>query len=123
MNAQSPRTVHVFEAAIDLLSYATLEKQFGEKWLKRSFLSLAGIGSGKSIPKALEQFLKDYPEISYINLHLDNDEPGRIAAKNIKEALGSRYKFRDNPPPFGKDFNDFLLHKNEKAKQPKTIRR
>lgn len=123
VNAQSPRTVHVFEAAIDLLSYATLEKQFGEKWLKRSYLSLAGIGSGKSIPKALEQFLKDYPEISYINLHLDNDEPGRIAAKNIKEALGSRYKFRDNPPPFGKDFNDFLLHKNEKAKQPKTIRR
>ena len=123
VNAQSPRTVHVFEAAIDLLSYATLEKQFGEKWLKRSYLSLAGIGAGKNVPKALEQFLKDYPDISYINLHLDNDEPGRIAAKNIKEALGGRYKFRDNPPPFGKDFNDFLLHKNEKAKQPKTIRR
>lgn len=123
VNAQSPRTVHVFEAAIDLLSYATLEKQFGEKWLKRSYLSLAGIGAGKNVPKALEQFLKDYPDISYINLHLDNDEPGRIAAKNIKEALGGRYKFRDNPPPFGKDFNDFLLHKIEKSKQPKTIRR
>ena len=123
VSAQSPRTVHVFEAAIDLLSYATLEKQFGEKWLKRSYLSLAGIGSGKTIPKALEQFLKDYPDISYINLHLDNDEPGRIAAQNIKKALGGKYTIRDNPPPFGKDFNDFLLHKTEKAKQPKTIRR
>lgn len=123
VNAKSPRTVHVFEAAIDLLSYATLEKQFGEKWLKRSYLSLAGIGSGKSVPKALEQFLKDYPDISYINLHLDNDEPGRIAAKNIKEALGGSYNIRDNPPSSGKDFNDFLLKKNEQAKQPKPVRR
>ena len=76
-----------------------------------------------SVPKALEQFLKDYPDISYINLHLDNDEPGRIAAINIKEALGGSYTIRDNPPSSGKDFNDFLLKKNEQPKQPKPVRR
>lgn len=121
-NAKSPRTVHVFEAAIDLLSYATLEKQFGEKWYKKSYLSLAGIGNGKSVPKALEQFLEDHPDISYINLHLDNDEPGRIATANIKETLRSKYNIRDNPPPSGKDFNDYLRSKNGHSNHPKKVR-
>ena len=68
VNSKDPRSVYVFEAAIDLLSFATLEKQFGEKWYKKSSLSLAGIGNGKAVPKALEQFLKDYPNISHIHL-------------------------------------------------------
>ena len=123
VNAKNPRSVYVFEAAIDLLSFATLEKQFGEKWYKKSYLSLAGIGNGKAVPKALEQFLKDYPNISHIHLLLDSDEPGRIAAQNIKAALGDRYIIKYMPPPNGKDYNDFLQSKNAKGKQPKPIRR
>lgn len=123
VNAKKPRSVYVFEAAIDLLSFATLEKQFGEKWYKKSYLSLAGIGNGKTVPKALEQFLKDYPNISHIHLLLDSDEPGRIAAQSIKAALGDRYIIKYMPPPNGKDYNDFLQSKNAKGKQPKPIRR
>ena len=123
VNAKNPRSVYVFEAAIDLLSFATLEKQFGEKWYKKSYLSLAGIGNGKAVPKALDQFLRDYPNISHIHLLLDSDEPGRIAAQNIKAALGDRYIIKYMPPPNGKDYNEFLQSKNAKGKQPKPIRR
>ena len=108
VKADHPRTAHVFEAVPDLLSFATLLKLEGQNWRKESYLSLAGIGNGKSLPKALEQFLKDYPDISHIYLHLDNDEPGRIASKNISEALKSNYVVRDLPPPSGKDYNDYL---------------
>lgn len=36
-------TVHLFESAIDLLSYATLEKMEGQKWQAQHLLSLAGV--------------------------------------------------------------------------------
>ena len=108
VRALQPRTVHVFESAPDLLSYATLIKMSGGNWHKDSYLSLAGIGSGKAVPKALAQFLEDYPSISHISLHLDNDEPGRTAAMNIAETLKDEYVVRDRPPPSGKDYNDYL---------------
>ena len=114
--AVSPRKVHVFECATDLLSYATCVKLRGGNWLKETYLSVGGIG-GKVVPMALEQFLKDHPDISHIYLHLDNDGPGRNAAKNITEILKSQYVIRDIPPPEGKDFNDYLRMRLSKTKQ------
>lgn len=117
VKAEHPKTVHVFESAPDLLSYATLVKMEGKNWHKESYLSLAGIG-GSSLPKALEHFLKDFPDISHIYLHLDNDEPGRNASKNITVALKARYVVKDCHPPEGKDYNDYLrLHKTKTKKQ------
>ena len=123
VRADHPKNVHVFEAVPDLLSYATIVKNEGHNWHSKSYLSLAGIGNGKSIPKALEQFLKDYPDITDIYLHLDNDEPGRIAAKNIKELLQDRYHVHDQPPPSGKDFNDYLRTLKTTPRPPNPIRR
>lgn len=124
IKASSPRTIHVFESAPDLLSYATLVKLNGENWRRESYLSLGGIG-GKALPMALEQLLKDYPNISHIYLHLDNDEPGRNAANRIKEILGSNYVVKDCPPPEGKDYNDFLKIQlsKPKTKKQEAIRR
>lgn len=124
VKANSPRKVHVFEAAIDLLSYATLVKLSGENWRKETYLSLGGIG-GTALPKALEQFLKDYPEVSHIYLHLDSDEPGLKAARNIYEVLHDRYVIKNRPPPDGKDYNDFLQsHKDTiKPKNKGVIKR
>ena len=118
VKADSPRKVHVFESVPDLLSYATLIKLNGGNWRKESYLSLAGIG-GTALPKALEQFLKDYPDISHIYLHLDNDEPGRNAVKSITKALKSRYVVKDQPPPEGKDYNDYLKIERSKPKPKK----
>ncbi len=108
------KVVHLFESAIDLLSYATLRKMDGHDWRAEHLLSLAGvyqpakeIGRSK-VPAALTRFLKDYPEVGEVELHLDNDRAGRMAAEAIMTVLPKQYRTRDKPPPKGKDCNDFL---------------
>nr|MCR5593338.1 toprim domain-containing protein [Saccharofermentans sp.] len=113
---RNEKTVHVFESAPDLLSYATLLKMDGLKWQEQNYLSLAGISdAGSVIPRALQQLLEDYPQIRTVHLHLDNDPPGRKASIAITAALEGRCVVFDVPPSEGKDFNDYL--KIEKAKQ------
>ena len=121
LNISNIGTVHVFESVPDLLSYATLVKMAGGNWREESYLSLAGIG-GNALPKALVQLLKDYPHISRIYLHLDNDEPGRNAAKNILEQLKDRYVVKDIPPPSGKDYNDYLKSQIAQSKHQDPVR-
>ncbi len=106
--------VHLFESAIDLLSYATLRKMGGQDWRAEHLLSLAGVYQPakeierSKVPAALTRFLKEYPEIGEVELHLDNDRTGRLAAKAIQAVLPKQYQTRDKPPPKGKDCNDCL---------------
>jgi hypothetical protein len=106
--------LHLFESAIDLLSYCTLELLANRDWRKENCLSLAGIYQPKknikesTPPVALTQYLKDYPQITEIALHLDNDVPGRLAAETIKALLPSTYTVFDESPKRGKDYNDYL---------------
>ena len=103
--------LHVFESAIDLLSFATLQKRSDLDWTKDSLLSLAGVYIVKRegvVPKALEHFLETYPDVKVIYLHLDNDEVGRGAAQGIMKGLESRYQVWNQPPAKGKDMNDYL---------------
>ena len=108
-------TVHLFEAAIDLLSYATYLKCEGKDYKSENLLSLSGEYQPKKeikdskIPIALTTFLKANPHIDTIFLHLDNDKTGRLCTAALKELLQKDYKIVDEPPPVGKDFNDFLL--------------
>lgn len=76
------QTVHVFESAIDALSYATLELFEGRNWREDHLLSLAGVFVTKRedvVPVALSRYLTDHPEIRTLRLHLDNDAIGRGA--------------------------------------------
>ena len=59
-------------------------------------------------PAALMQYLKDFPQINEIALHLDNDTAGRLAAETIKTLLPPAYAVSDEPPQRGKDYNDYL---------------
>lgn len=108
-------TVHLFEAAIDLLSYATYLKCEGKDYRKENLLSLSGVYQPKKeiqdskVPIALTTFLKVNPHIKTIILHLDNDKTGRLCTAALKELLKKDYEIVDDPPPVGKDFNDFLL--------------
>ena len=110
-------SVHLFESAIDLLSYATLKKINNETWYNENLLSLAGIYKpaqnviDSKTPKTLANFLKNNPKINTIFLHLDNDNAGRLATLAIKTSLSDSYKIIDEPPKIGKDFNDFLCYK------------
>lgn len=108
-------SVHLFESAVDLLSYATLLKCSGEDYKAENLLSLSGVyqpqkelGESK-IPVALTTFLKANPQIKTIYLHLDNDKTGRLCTEALKILLEKDYEIVDEPPPVGKDFNDFLL--------------
>lgn len=75
------------------------------------------------IPIALTTFLSANPQIKTIVLHLDNDKAGRLCTATLKELLQKDYKIVDDPPPVGKDFNDFLLSYLEIARpMPKCER-
>ncbi|MCI6229099.1 MAG: DUF3991 and toprim domain-containing protein [Clostridiales bacterium] len=104
-------TVHVFESAIDALSYATLELFEGRNWHEDHLLSLAGVYITKRenvVPVALSRYLEDHPEVRVLRLHLDNDAIGRGAAAGIVEGLRDQYAIFDEPPVVGKDVNDQL---------------
>ena len=102
-------TLHVFESVIDALSFLTLEKRNGRDWRDINVLSLSGISKNGGLPAALRQTLANFPEIRRIELHLDNDQPGREAAKGIMSAIPEEIECADRPPPSGKDYNDHLI--------------
>ena len=104
-------TVHVFESAIDLMSYATLQLYDDGNWRQDALLSLAGVYVTKRqsvVPVALQRFLNQHPNIHTLRLHLDNDAVGRGAAAGILEGLKDKYTVIDEPPTKGKDVNEQL---------------
>ena len=104
-------SVHLFESAIDLLSYATLMKMKGRDWWQDNLLSLGGVCRNRredALPIALEQYLKEHPSTGTVFLHLDNDEAGRIAAAEITRCLEGRCEVVNQPPSRGKDVNELL---------------
>lgn len=133
---QENKRVHLFESAIDLLSYATLLKMKNLDWHKENMISLGGVNQpsktneNNKIPISIEEFLKKNPNIAEIYLHLDNDEVGRSASKSLQEVLSKKYKVLDRPSPIGKDCNDYLryilgnrnFNKNTKEKIKENVR-
>lgn len=109
--------VHLFESAIDLLSYATLKKLNNKEWYNDNLLSLAGVYQPakkideSKIPLALNYYLNQNQNIKKIYLHFDNDSAGRIATMALKTILPKQYEVIDDPPKIGKDYNDFLCAK------------
>ncbi len=111
---EESRSLHLFESAIDLLSYGTMELLTGRDWRQDHLLSLAGVYRPKSDvnestpPAALVQYFKDHPSTQSLTLHLDNDLTGRVAARTIITLLAQSYSISDEPPKRGKDMNDCL---------------
>lgn len=116
--------VHLFECAIDLLSYATLARLSGRDWHKENLVSLAGVYLPKekieesTTPAALVRYLAERPHIKKIHIHFDNDNTGRKATAALKAILPGKYEIIDEPPPKGNDYNDFLciqmgIHKSK----------
>ena len=118
-------TLHVFESAIDLLSYATIMKMRTGEWRAEPMLSLGGVYAPSTnnkqtkLPIALENMTQNQTQINTIALHLDNDYAGRSATRSISEQLGNKYIVRDEPPAYGKDFNDYLqqLQRQKRKRQ------
>ena len=115
--AQNSDSLHLFESAIDLLSFATLVKQNGGNWQRDHLVSLAGVYKPKenlqesALPLTLTRYLSEYPNIQRITLRLDNDKAGGYMAKALVALLSDKYEVSVQPPPCGKDYNDYLCMK------------
>ena len=115
--------IHVFEGAIDLLSYATILYEQGSDFKSQNLVSLSGVyksaknSENSRLPTSLRTVLKDNPQIKTVYLHLDNDIAGRSAAETISNLLKDRYTVKKEFVPKGKDVNDYLCYsKNLKTK-------
>lgn len=91
---QPSTTVAVFEAAIDAMAEMTLCGDAADKYR----LSLGGVSSSGKEPLALQEFLRQHPEITTIELRLDNDAKGRMASVGIRKIYADRYAVHDLPP-------------------------
>ena len=109
-------TIHIFESAIDLLSYATMLKIKGYDYKNHNLIALAGVYQPSSnieqskVPIAIQNYLNKYQDVQDIVLHFDNDRAGRQATKAMIIAL-DKYNVYDIPAPYGKDINDYLCFK------------
>lgn len=124
IQATKRESLCVFESAIDALSYLSILKRKGKDWRSANCLSLSGIYRPKAdaelkLPLALETYLQHNPGIQKIILCLDNDERGREASQALQRSLNG-YEVLDNPPPKGKDYNDYLQIQKGIAGRVKT---
>lgn len=121
--------LYVFEAPVDLLSHATLiqlaENARAEKedrkpnvnvWKAQNRLSLSGCSS-----VALDSYLERNPQISKLDLCLDNDDAGRNACESIIEKYGEKYEIRIHRVKSGKDYNETLQNIVARQKSQKQI--
>lgn len=114
LTAENTGEIHLFECAIDLLSYATLLKLDGKEWREHNLVSLAGVYAPRTkieeskVPVSVRKILQKDKSIKRIILHLDNDIAGRKATKALQTILQDEYEVVDDPPMYGKDVNDFL---------------
>lgn len=103
--------LHLFEGAIDLLSFASLLERRGCDFQKVNMISLGGINDcAYRLPESVGKYLSEY-KTDCVYLHFDNDEPGKIAAENFIKLLEDRYKVINAAVPYGKDVNEYLQKK------------
>ncbi len=103
--------LHVFESAIDLLSFITLEMMKNNEYKKSNYLSLSGVGDSESfLPISLCGYLDRYPRIKKFILHLDNDNAGNSATDNIIHCCDGIYETEDQHPLNYKDVNEELIN-------------
>ena len=89
----------VFEAPIDLMSYCTLHRR-----VKSNAVALCCLYEGP-----VDTYLQENPHIRQIDLCLDNDHWGRVAAEEMKEKYaGKGYAVSIHTPLRGKDWNEYL---------------
>ena len=108
LEPSSNRQLAVFESPVDVLANYEIHKLCQTGW-DGYRLSLGGVS-----PIALISFLERHPEITSIQLCLDNDKSGieateRIIKKLIDDKRFSHIKAAVVLPPIGKDYSDTLM--------------
>lgn len=105
---ENSEILNIFEAAIDMMSYMDMNKNYKENNLALGMLS----------DNPLEKFLEENPNIKTLNFCLDNDKRG-IKATNeyLVKYKEKGYEVLLSVPEYGKDWNETLevLKKNNKG--------
>ena len=107
--------LHIFEGAIDLLSFASLFFYNNIDYRNYNLISLAGVYQPakiiekSKIPETILRYLSEHKNISELVLHFDRDKAGRDATTAFQIVLSDKYKIIDEPSPYGKDINDYLM--------------
>lgn len=101
------RYICLFEAPVDMLSFISMRK---ENWKKHSYASCCGVSD-----HVLWQTLDDNPNIGYVYLCLDSDEPGQAAAHRISRKLSEKGIQSKILVPVRKDWNEDLLYENAES--------
>lgn len=107
--------LHIFEGAIDLLSFASLLFYNNIDYQNYNLISLAGVYQPakiieqSKIPETILRYLSEHKNISELVLHFDRDKAGRDATTAFQIVLSDKYKIIDEPSPYGKDINDYLM--------------
>lgn len=94
-------SIYLFEAPIDMLSYITMHQ---DNWQEHSYASACSVSD-----KVLFKCLKDNPNLNQVYICFDNDEPGQLAAKRIKNKLTEMNISSQILVPSLKDWNEDLL--------------
>ena len=95
------RELYVFEAAIDLISFVDMYRDYDSNKLALGMLHDAPLAT----------FLKEHTQIRNIHFCLDNDVPGRKALQTLcQKYYGLGYEVEDCLPPEPyKDYNEWLV--------------
>lgn len=94
------RYLCLFEAPIDMMSFISMHK---DGWKAHNYASCCGVAD-----RVLWQMLKDNPNINYVYLCLDNDEPGQAATYRIGKKLSDMGIQSEILVPIHKDWNEDL---------------
>lgn len=98
------RTLYVFEAPIDLLSFLCL---YPRDWMKNSYVALSGVSG-----QALFHFLVTRPDVTSVVLCLDNDEAGWKACVRLsRELTETGYQDVRRLASQAKDWNEDLINR------------
>lgn len=110
--------IHVFESAIDALSYMTLIKRNGQI-PDDLYLSIDG-----TAVSPLDNWLQRHPGADTITVHTDNDDAGKHAFDAIFSQFDGKYKVIDARPTAYKDVNEALLAslEDQQKTKPKPLK-
>ena len=100
--------LHIFEGAIDLLSFISIAKYLDLPWEDKGYLSLGGISDGKDIPLALIKYLEHCPKTRNMYTHFDLDNAGVKASASLKQNLDGLFNVEDKTCVLCKDVNEQL---------------
>lgn len=89
--------LYVFEAPIDLMSFASI---FKEQWQEASYVALCGTSGA-----AVEWMTRQYPQLQDICFCLDQDEAGRKATERLSKIMEEKGLKCSSFPSNEKDWN------------------